>query len=55
MKNFHEKVKLVDSCFFLGVFNDIAVASAIALKEYPEKCNEKTPILVLDLDVHQVG
>ena len=39
---------------FLGVFNDIAVASAVALRDYPHKCNKKTPILVIDLDVHQV-
>ncbi|KAG0568948.1 hypothetical protein KC19_6G054300 [Ceratodon purpureus] len=35
------------------VFNDIAVASAICLRDYPTKCNLQTPILVVDLDVHQ--
>lgn len=35
------------------VFNDIAVASAICLRDYPAKCNSQTPILVVDLDVHQ--
>lgn len=38
-----------------GVYNDIAVASLMALSEYPEQCNASRPILVLDLDVHQVG
>ena len=37
-----------------GVFNDIAVASAVCLRDYPAKCNLQTPILVVDLDVHQV-
>lgn len=35
------------------VFNDIAVAAKVALEEYPERCNLTTPILVVDLDVHQ--
>lgn len=38
-----------------GVFNDIAVAARVALEEYPERCNLNSPILVVDLDVHQVG
>lgn len=37
-----------------GVFNDIAVAARVALEEFPERCNLNTPILVVDLDVHQV-
>lgn len=40
--------------FLAGVFNDIAVASAICLKDYPSVCNLQSPILVVDLDVHQV-
>lgn len=36
------------------VFNDIAVAAAAALVDYPDQLDNKTPILVVDLDVHQV-
>eukprot|EP00250_Pteridium_aquilinum_P001399 c11595_g1_i1 orf=109-1332(+) len=36
-----------------GVFNDVAVAASVALQNYPEICNAKNPILVIDLDVHQ--
>ncbi|KAG6553089.1 hypothetical protein Mapa_005426 [Marchantia paleacea] len=35
------------------VYNDIAVAALVALKEYPVSCNLRSPILVIDLDVHQ--
>ncbi|KAL3694222.1 hypothetical protein R1sor_007873 [Riccia sorocarpa] len=35
------------------VYNDIAVAAKVALKEYPVSCNLQSPILVIDLDVHQ--
>ncbi len=38
-----------------GVFNDIAVASALSLRDYPHLCNIQSPILVIDLDVHQVS
>lgn len=36
-----------------GVFNDVAVAASVALQSYPETCNSKSPILVIDLDVYQ--
>ncbi|KAL2633513.1 hypothetical protein R1flu_004992 [Riccia fluitans] len=35
------------------VYNDIAVAAKVALNEYPVSCNLQSPILVIDLDVHQ--
>ncbi|CAM6117926.1 unnamed protein product [Calypogeia fissa] len=35
------------------VYNDIAVAAMVALNDYPTSCNVDTPILVIDLDVHQ--
>ncbi|KAH8941249.1 hypothetical protein BDL97_14G027900 [Sphagnum fallax] len=35
------------------VFNDIAVASAVSLRDYPHLCNTQSPILIIDLDVHQ--
>eukprot|EP00850_Spirogloea_muscicola_P002086 SM000008S22175 [mRNA] locus=s8:259330:261466:+ [translate_table: standard] len=35
------------------IFIDISVAAAIALSEYPDRCNISFPILVIDLDVHQ--
>jgi acetoin utilization deacetylase AcuC-like enzyme len=37
------------------VFNDIAVASAVSLRDYPHLCNTQSPILIIDLDVHQVS
>eukprot|EP00246_Nothoceros_aenigmaticus_P015164 TRINITY_DN6166_c0_g2_i3.p1 TRINITY_DN6166_c0_g2~~TRINITY_DN6166_c0_g2_i3.p1 ORF type:complete len:172 (-),score=24.36 TRINITY_DN6166_c0_g2_i3:126-575(-) len=36
-----------------GVFNDIAVAAAVALQHYNMQCNITSPILVVDLDLHQ--
>lgn len=36
-----------------GVFNDVAIAASVALASYPNLCNTKKPILVVDLDVHQ--
>lgn len=44
----------IDAFFDAGVFNDIAVASAVCLQDYPSICNLQSPILVIDLDVHQV-
>jgi acetoin utilization deacetylase AcuC-like enzyme len=36
------------------VFNDIAVSAVAALKHYPDAlAASKTPILIIDLDVHQ--
>ncbi|KAI5069097.1 hypothetical protein GOP47_0015398 [Adiantum capillus-veneris] len=36
-----------------GVFNDVAIAASVALQSYPNFCNARKPILVVDLDVHQ--
>ncbi|XP_024531872.1 uncharacterized protein LOC112346644 [Selaginella moellendorffii] len=35
------------------VFNDISVAAVAALEAYPSRCNLASPVLVIDLDVHQ--
>ncbi|MCO5612664.1 hypothetical protein L7F22_066933 [Adiantum nelumboides] len=36
-----------------GVFNDVAIAVSVALQSYPNLCNARKPILVVDLDVYQ--
>ncbi|MCO5580007.1 hypothetical protein L7F22_033873 [Adiantum nelumboides] len=36
-----------------GVFNDVAIAVSVALQSYPNLCNARKPILVVNLDVYQ--
>ena len=40
---------------FTGIFDDITVATSVALQCYPQICNSKRPVLVINLDVYQAS